>query len=1126
MLFVRLSSKCCFYLLILLVASCTQEKPAALFTQLPAAQTGIVFSNDVSENDSAHSFINEFGYMGGGVGIGDFNNDGLQDIFFTGNQVSCRLYINKGNNRFEDITAQAGLQTQVWATGVSIVDINEDGYDDIYVSVFGKNLSQRAANLLFINDGNLRFKEAAAEYGLADTNYSTQAVFTDYDRDGDLDMYLANYLLNGPNANTIYPRNLTGASPANDRLYRNEGIPAGGKHPVFTDVSLAAGIKDDGYGLGVVVSDFNNDHWPDIYVANDFLSDDQLWLNNHDGTFTNTAARSLRHQSYSSMGADVADINNDGLPDIVTLDMMPEINQRRKTTFSFMNYERYQAERAAGYEAGFMRNMLQLNNGAYKAGDTSIPFFSEIGQLAGVSTTDWSWSVLMADFDNDGWKDMHITNGIGRDFINADFIEFSSTVFANKRSPQEQRQLINNKLAALDHISLGNYLYLNNHNYTFTDASSRGGIDEASMSNGAAWADLDNDGDLDLVVNNINKEAFVFANNSIQPGKAVSAHYLAVKLKGNSANPQGFGAKVTLYGQQQVQMQEQSPVRGYFSSVDQRLFFGLGKEERTGIDSLEVIWPDQSRQVLRNIPADTMLVLSVKEAQPAGIQSPFNKPAPVFEEAALAAHIDHKHTEGIYNDFASQRLLPQKYSQLGPFITNADVNGDGRMDFFVGGAFNFSGKLFIQQTNGTFSSRAITDSTKLQEDQDCVFFDADGDGDQDLLISVGDVRFEEEAVYNQPLLYINDGKGNFRVRPGAIPAQVRTIAGCVSAGDYDHDGLPDLFIGGRVSHRYPLSPRSFILHNNKGTFTDVTNTVCADLQRPGMITGAVWTDLDNDQQTDLVIAGEWMAVRFFKNDKGRLREITAATGLQQMEGMWRSLAVADIDGDGDADIIAGNMGLNCDYRVSKEEPMHLYAKDMDGNGSIDPIPFYYFKDNDGRRKSFPAINRRQFADQVPAIKKQFLYHKDYARASFAEIYPGKAKDSLIQLVCDETASCWLENIGNGKFVKRYLPTEAQFAPVNAILCEDIDGDGLTDLLLAGNEYQTEVMTGRYDASWGCYLQGQKNKQFRSVSPAASGFILNGDVKDMALVKMKDGRRLVVVGVNNDVLKILSIGGRL
>jgi hypothetical protein len=1116
------SSPACCYLrlpvfsVLIFLVGCTTEHKETLFRSLPSTASNIHFVNQVNETDSTHSFINEFGYMGGGVGIGDFNNDGLKDIYFTGNQVSSKLYFNKGDHRFEDVTEKAGCGTSGWATGVSVVDINNDGYDDMYVCVFGKNLLERAANLLFINQHNGTFKEMAAEYGLADTSYSTQAVFVDYDKDGDLDMYLTNYLLSSANANTIYPRDQTGRSLANDRLYRNEGVTGSAGHPVFTDVTLAANIKEDGYGLGVVVSDFNNDNWPDIYVANDFLSNDVLWLNNRNGTFTNCIAQSLQHQSYSSMGADAADVNNDGWPDVVTLDMMPEHNERRKLTWSVMNYERYQAERSYGYEPEYMRNMLQLNNGSLASG---VPFFSEIGQMAGVANTDWSWSVLMADFDNDGWKDMHITNGIGRDFINADFLEFSSAVMGRVSDVQQQRKLINEKLASLDHVALGNYLYRNNGNYTFTDVSQQAGVNEASMSNGAAWADLDNDGDLDIVVNNIKKEAFVLINGTNEKEKPVTNHYISIALKGKGANRNAFGAKVMVYTGGQVQVQEQNPVRGYFSTVDTRLLFGLG--QHTQIDSIVTIWPNNTCQVMQQVTADSLLVI---EQQSTGVwpaTKTTNQPA-VFSDLTNASHIAYRHTESNYNDFAVQRLLPQKFSQLGPYITTADVNKDGLTDFFVGGAFNFSGRLFFQQKNGQFTSAALTDSIKMEEDQDCIFFDADSDGDPDLLVTGGNVQLEESSAYNTPRLYNNDGKGHFRLQPNAIPASIRIIAGCVKAGDYDGDGQSDLFIGSRVTQRYPLPGRSYILHNDKGVFTDVTATVCRELQTPGMVTAAVWTDLDNDHQQDLVIAGEWMPIRFFKNEHGHLREVTSATGVAGMTGMWRSLSAADLDHDGDVDLVAGNLGMNCDYHVSDSTPMELYAADLDGNGSIDPIPFYYIKDHTGVKRLYPGINRRQFADQVPAIKKQFLHHTQYAQATFTEIFKDKPKDSLHRFTCTETRSVWLENIGGGQFRRHALPPEAQTAPVNAIVCDDLDGDGVIDLLLAGNEYQTDVMTGRYDASYGCFLKGLAGKKFVAVPPASSGFIVRGDVKDMALVKSARGEKLVVVAINNDSLKVMGV----
>ncbi len=1132
-----------FFLLLFTITACKNKNFPTdnfHFTQMNAATTNISFNNTITENDSINVFTNEYMYNGSGVGIGDFNNDGLQDVFFCGSQVSSKLYINKGGMVFNDVTEKAGLATNVWCTGVSVADVNNDGFLDIYVCVSHTANIAKRKNLLFINDGlshpssktnngEVHFTEQAAAYNLADTGCSTQAAFFDYDKDGDLDMYLLNHRLYSHTANNLQPKDTSGISPAQDKLYKNEGVAKGQTHPVFTDVTSSAGIKEDGYGLGVVIADVNNDNWPDVYVANDYIANDLLWLNNKNGTFSNTIAASLKHESYNSMGVDAADINNDGLTDLAVVDMLPETNERKKMMFSATNQEKYDMQQRMGYQPAFVRNMLQLNNGNRNVNNKQQPFYSEIGQLAGIFETDWSWSVLMADFDNDGWKDIHITNGLAKDVTNNDYASFrngqaptnytfGSNNAAENTTGKNSTASLRKTIDAYGSIKMENYFFHNTGNLTFTNTTTSSGLAVPSISNGAAYADLDNDGDLDLVVNNINEPAFIWKNELRKTEKDSTQNFLTVQLKGATNNLAGLGAQLTIFNKEEKQFIEQSPVRGFSSSVDLRLHFGVGNN--TSIDSLKIKWPDDKVQVIKNIKANQQLIVDYKNANETTAQNEKLQHT-FFTDVLGQSDIHFKHTETQHFDFGFHQPLPQKYSQLGSCIATGDVNGDGLQDFFAGGAANQSGKIFIQKQDGGFSAANLTEVNKPGEDLGAVFFDADGDKDADLLITGGSFEFTI-AKYNQPTFYLNDGKGIFTPDETALPV-ITAITDAVTVADYDADGDIDIFIGGRLlPQQYPQSPRSYILQNNKGKFADVTKAINIDVEFAGMITDALFTDFNNDKKQDLIICGEWTALRFFKNEKNKFIEVTNTTGLVNTNGMWRSLQQADIDNDGDMDYIAGNMGLNNRYHIAAGKPFFLYAKDIDKNNFAEIIPAYYIKNNTALEELYPALDRNQLAEQLPAAKKKYLLHADYAKILMQQLQNDFGADGWSELKCETAATVWIENLGNTKFKTHQLPMQAQFAPVNSILATDVDEDGNVDLIIAGNEYQTAAATGRYDASYGLFLKGNGKGAFTPVSILNSGLIIDGDVKDLKLITQKSQNKLLLAAPNDDNLKVFLL----
>ncbi len=1108
-----------------------------LFERLPASRTGVQFANSIVENDSLLNPIDyDYFYNGGGVGVGDVNNDGRPDLYFTGNAVDNRLYLNRGDFHFEDVTATAGVGAPgAWATGVAMVDINQDGWLDIYVCVAGKVPPTERANLLFVNQGLNdqgvpTFEEKAEAYGIADTGYSVHAAFFDYDRDGDLDLYVLTNTVEDFNRNDIRPRKTEGQARSTDRLYRNNG------DGTFTDVSEEAGITIEGYGLGLVVSDINKDGWPDIYVANDFITNDLLWINNGDPgsspgqapTFTNKIDEFLKSQSYNGMGADVADFNNDGRVDIVVMDMLPRTNRRRKMMLSGGTYNRFHMALRLGYEPQYVRNTLQLNRGVSPDSSGTL-VFSEIGRLAGIQATGWSWAPLFADFDNDGWKDLFITNGYGKDVTNLDFLAYGQqTAFFGSRAANREKLI--EAMKDLPEVLLPNRIFHNDGDLTFTEKTEAWGLGRPSLSNGAAFADLDGDGDLDLVTNNINAKAFILENHASERD---STNYLRVDLHGPEGNLGGLGAKVILTDDGTTQYHDHTIYRGYQSTVGSVVHFGLAADST--VDSLEVIWPDGRYQLLTDIAANQVLDVYYEEAGPRDEVG--DRPRPVFDpsaaghsylfrEVAARRGLTYRHEESVVNDFKLTPLLPHKYSMNGPGIAVGDVDGNGLDDVYVGADIGQARKIFLQTAPGRFVERTLSVDSSAYADMGALFFDAEGDGDLDLyVVSGGNVALGGDPAY-QDRLYLNDPgsspgqAGRFRRAADALPEE-HTSGSVVTAADYDADGDLDLFVGGRViPGKYPLPPRSYLLRNDSENgqvkFTDITAEVAPELAEVGLVTTALWTDFSGDGRVDLLVAGEWMPITFFKNEGGHFENVTEQTGLENTSGWWNSLAAGDFDGDGGTDYVAGNLGLNTKYEASRSEPVRIHAGDYDDNGDLDPVMSRYIQG-----VSYPAHTRDAMVDQILGMSRRFPSYSAYAEASFDEIFTDEEMEGAYVAEAVRFESSYLENLGDGTFRISALPLKAQFAPTFGLLTGDYNGDGHLDILMVGNWHAPQPQTGWYNASVGAFLAGDGTGRFRYVHFTKSGFFVHGDARGLAEVMTGPRGSLVVATQNDDRLRVFS-----
>lgn len=1098
-----------FWYLLLVLSGCSSSETEnnaskqALFLLRDPAHTTINFINQLDYTEQLNPYTFKNFYNGGGVGLGDFNNDGLLDIFFSGNLVSNKLYLNKGNFQFQDASEAAGLSTNhVWSTGVSIVDINADGFLDIYLCKSGPPGGERRHNELFINNGDMTFSEQSQQYGLNFEGLSTHAAFFDFDKDGDLDCYLLNNSLRSVGVYDLRKdqRNIPDTLGGN-KLLRNDN----GK---FIDVSLSAGIytSEIGFGLGVTIGDINKDGWSDIYISNDFFEKDYLYINQKDGKFKESLEELVREISLGSMGADMADINNDGFPEIFVTEMLPESDDRLKTTSQFENWDKFNASVDKGYYHQFSRNVLQLNNG-----DGT---FSEISRLAGVQATDWSWGALIFDMNKDGFKDIFVANGIYKDLLDQDYVNFISDRNVVREILLREGSVIKQLIDSIPSNKISNYAFENSGNLVFDNQAKKWGLDTPTHSNGSAYGDLDNDGDLDLVLNNVNMEASVYENRSesLNTGNAS----LSVMLHGEGKNTFAIGTKITLKAGGKLFYQEHSPMRGFMSSVDYKINIGLGDVKI--IDSLIVEWPNDRVTIQTKVQPNQLLHLYQKEAADLRLQTNKKFNSPIFSPTNFK-DFNFKHAESKFVDFDRDRLLFNMISNEGPCLCVGDVNGDGLQDFYIGGAKNQAGSLFVQKKFGGFtnSNQDVFDADKTSEDTDCIFFDANGDGRQDLYVTSGGNEFSSSSMALIDRLYFNSKSGKLEKSKQILPVATRfESTSTVEQNDYDHDGDLDLFVGVRViPGLYGVPCNGYILNNDgNGNFTEVTLQVAPAFKNLGLIRDAKWVDIDNDSYSDLVVVGEWMEISLFMNRKGKTFEKNLNAGFAKSNGWYNTLEVGDFNGDGWIDLVIGNHGLNSRFKASASEPLNLYINDFDQNGTVEHVMTRYYEG-----KSLPLVLRQDLVMQIPSLKKKYLHYKDYKGQAIADIFTAEqlSKAIILNAFNFETA-LWLNN-GDGTFRKKSLPLEAQFSPVYAILIDDFDGDKNLDIVMGGNLYRAKPETGIYDGSYGLVLKGDGKGGFTAVPSGKSGISIKGEVR--GLKKISDKKRILVVAKNNDHIEFFS-----